>query len=140
MASDVIHDVIRHGLTPPPRRARAPCGRPAHNLVNGPACTDKNQRPAGQNCTYEDALFESHVTRVIRQHDGQTPLFLFWAPHAAHTPLQVPPAYKQRFSFIADPGRKTYAAMTAYMDDVVGLLLAALQARPAERRSSRPNR
>jgi hypothetical protein len=38
---------------------------------------------------YEDALFEQHVLAFIHKHDPDTPMFLFWAPHIVHAPLQV---------------------------------------------------
>lgn len=52
--------------------------------------TDQNARmqhknPAGQTCTYEDALFESRVTEVIEGHPNKdVPLFVFWATHIVH--------------------------------------------------------
>eukprot|EP01046_Picozoa_sp_COSAG06_P034079 COSAG06_NODE_3534_length_5216_cov_183.913655_6_plen_233_part_00 len=72
---------------------------------------------------FEDALFEAEVMRVLDQHSNATthaeaalaqhdnssssgstgevteeeeevaPLFLFWAPHSVHSPLQVPAPY-----------------------------------------------
>ena len=42
---------------------------------------------------YEDSLLEQQVLRTISAHDAATPLFLFWAPHIVHTPLQLPDAY-----------------------------------------------
>jgi hypothetical protein len=47
------------------------------------------------------------------------PLFLFWAPHVAHTPLQVPAEYHAKFGFIQQPNRRTYAAMVNYIDTKV---------------------
>jgi arylsulfatase A-like enzyme len=41
--------------------------------------------------------------------------------------LQAPQAYVERFSHIADPYRRVYAAMVASLDDNVGRLIAALQ-------------
>ena len=43
------------------------------------------------------------------------PLFLFWSPHIAHTPLQVPAKYEEKFSFISQPNRRTYHAMVNYI-------------------------
>lgn len=39
---------------------------------------------------------------VIEQHDPVDPLFLFYAPHVAHCPLQVPQEYYEKFDFMAD--------------------------------------
>jgi len=45
---------------------------------------------------YEDSIFEQGVLNVVAAHDAATPLFLFWAPHIVHTPLQVPQAPRAR--------------------------------------------
>ena len=36
------------------------------------------------------------------------PLFLYWASHACHGPVQVPRATFEKFSFIPDKQRRTY--------------------------------
>ena len=43
---------------------------------------------------YEESLFKQHCwTSSITNHDTNTPLFLYYAPHIVHTPLQVPMSY-----------------------------------------------
>ena len=54
-------------------------------------------------------------------------LFLYYAPHIVHTPLEVPEKYLNMFSFIDDHDRQYYHAMVTYLDDVVGELVAALK-------------
>ena len=76
---------------------------------------------------YEEALFAEQLMQVIKNHDASTPLYLYYAPHIAHAPLQVPDRYVQKFSFIDDHGRQYYHAMVNYLDDVVGNLTAALK-------------
>ena len=66
---------------------------------------------------------------VVNNHDPSTPLFLYYAPHIAHTPLQVPDSYLNKFSFINDHDRQYYHAMVNYLDDVVGNLTNALKKR-----------
>ena len=78
---------------------------------------------------YEEALFRDHVLDVIKNHDASMPLFLYYAPHIVHTPLQVPDSYLAKFSFIDDDHRKYYHAMVNYLDDVVGQIVAALKGR-----------
>ena len=92
-------------------------GKPAHG-VNG----------TGQD-NYEEALFRDHVLDVINNHDPSTPLFLYYAPHIVHAPLQVPDSYAEKFSFIDDHDRQYYHAMVNYLDDVVGQVVAALKSR-----------
>ena len=39
---------------------------------------------------YEEALFRDHVLDIINKHSPSTPLFLYYAPHIVHKPLEVP--------------------------------------------------
>jgi arylsulfatase A-like enzyme len=66
---------------------------------------------------------------VIEKHNSSTPLFLYLAFTAPHTPFQAPPEYIDRFHNIADENRRTYAAMVSVMDDEVGKVVAALEKR-----------
>ena len=78
---------------------------------------------------YEEALFAERVLQIVNNHDTSTPLFLYYAPHLIHDPLQVPDRYLEKFSFIDYKPRQTYAAMVKYLDDIVGNLTAALKQR-----------
>lgn len=77
---------------------------------------------------YADDLFAERVVSVIESHNASSaPLFLFWAPHAAHTPLQVPKRYEEKFAFIPHPSRRVYHAMVAMLDDWVARVVGALR-------------
>ena len=76
---------------------------------------------------YEEAMFKEHLLDVVKNHDNSVPLFLYYAPHIVHTPLQVPDDYLQKFDFIPDKDRQIYHAMVNYLDDVVGELVKALK-------------
>jgi hypothetical protein len=41
------------------------------------------------------------------------PFFLFWAPHIAHEPLEVPQAFLDKFAFIDTRPRQFYMAMVS---------------------------
>jgi arylsulfatase B len=99
---------------------------PAFGANNSWACSQANQEPG---CVYEDAKFTARVLEIINNHDPATPLFLFWAPHAVHVPLEVPSAYLAKFAFIDDPRRQFYAAMVNYIDEAIGNVTAALAAK-----------
>jgi hypothetical protein len=88
---------------------------------------------------FEDALFEAEVMRVLDQHSNATttthaeaalaqhdnsssigstgevaeeevaPLFLFWAPHSVHSPLQVPAPYLHQFDGIGPTDNRNHA-------------------------------
>ena len=85
-----------------------------------------NNQPAwGLNGTdYEEAMFTERVLQVVKSHDPTTPLFLYYAPHIVHSPLEVPDNYA---NFIDDHDRQYYHAMTKYLDDFVGELVSALK-------------
>jgi arylsulfatase A-like enzyme len=55
------------------------------------------------------------------------PWFLYLAFNAVHAPLQAPDNYLNRFRKIDDKKRRTYAAMTAAMDDAVGEVIGKLR-------------
>jgi len=66
---------------------------------------------------------------VVNNHDPSKPLFLYYAPHIVHAPLQVPEKYLNMFSFIDDHDRQYYHAMVTFLDGVVGNLTDALKKR-----------
>jgi len=76
---------------------------------------------------YEEALFTERVLKVINNRDTTKPLFLYYAPHIVHTPLEVPDRYVNMFSFIDDHDRQYYHAMTKYLDDFIGELTSTLK-------------
>ena len=99
---------------------------------------------------YEEFIFLRRMLQIIDQHnidkDGaDEPLFLFYAPHIAHCPLQVPPTYLSKFDFMSPKDdsnqcrvqttnvvpfdqpqplsiqcRKQYRAMVHLLDDMIG--------------------
>jgi arylsulfatase A-like enzyme len=74
-----------------------------------------------------DAFKREAVAYLQRQKQERKPFFLYLAFNAVHTPLQATQQYLDRFGSIADRRRRTYAAMTAAMDDAVGDVLKALR-------------
>jgi hypothetical protein len=78
-------------------------------------------------------LFEQRVLEVVATHtDPDRPLFLFWAPHIAHAPLQAPQPYIDYFNFIAQTDkaeheRQHYHAMVKFADDAIGNVTMALK-------------
>jgi arylsulfatase I/J len=94
--------------------------------------------PDSDPACYEEHLFKQRGLQVIQEHDPSEPLFLFYAFHLLHTPLQVPMAYLRRVDQLlvkegAKPfdssNRRLLSAMLLYMDDVVGELVEALKAK-----------
>lgn len=79
-------------------------------------------------CTHEEDRFAAHVLEdILPSHSPATPLFLFWAFHITHAPLQVPGRFLDRFASIPDWRRRRYAASVAMMDEHIGALVDALK-------------
>jgi len=78
---------------------------------------------------YATTLIGNEAVKVIGEHDPETPLFLYLTFTAPHAPYQAPQEYIDRYSQIADPNRRTYAAMITAMDEQIGRVIAALEQR-----------
>lgn len=78
-------------------------------------------------CSFVDETFSHFMIDTIKKHDPITPLFLFWAPHSIHTPLQVPKVFYDKFDFISDWRRKRYHAMVNFLDTKIGEVINALK-------------
>lgn len=73
-----------------------------------------------------DELSDRAVNFITRKADKDEPFFLYVAYNAPHAPLQATQEYLDRVSHIADPRRRTYAAMITAVDDGVGRVLDEL--------------
>ena len=101
---------------------------------------------------YEDSLFESAVLDAVNTHEvgaDKPPLFLFWAPHIVHAPLEVPPTYYDMFSTSVGEStagdnrgnaRQRYAAMVHFAGACESApLRAAVELSPAKQRTVHSN-
>jgi arylsulfatase A-like enzyme len=84
--------------------------------------------PVSEDEYLTDAFAREAVDFVNGQSDD-TPFFLYVPFNAVHTPLQATEKYKNRFSKVEDPRRRTYYAMTSAMDDAVGRIVEAIDAK-----------
>lgn len=75
---------------------------------------------------YSTHLIVKEACRLIRGRTTDKPLFLYLPFNAVHTPLQVPENYTKPYEHLSG-SRKTYAGMTAAMDEAVGQVVAALE-------------
>jgi arylsulfatase I/J len=78
---------------------------------------------------YDTALFGADAVRLIKSHDLSSPLFLYLAFTAPHTPYQAPQNYLDMYKNISDPLRRAYAAQVTAMDDQIGKVVSALDER-----------
>jgi arylsulfatase A-like enzyme len=86
---------------------------------------DQESRDAG----YTTVLVGNEAVRVVEAADPARPFFLYVPFNAPHTPLQAPEEYLRRYAHVADPKRRTYAAMVTCLDEQVGRVVAALARR-----------
>jgi arylsulfatase I/J len=78
---------------------------------------------------YDTQLFGADAVRLINEHDTKSPLLLYLAFTAPHTPYQAPQNYLDMYKGIADPLRRAYAAQITAMDDQIGKVIDALEKR-----------
>jgi arylsulfatase A-like enzyme len=80
---------------------------------------------------YTTTAFGREAAAFIERHKAE-PWFVYLPFNAVHAPLQAPTEYLTRFAGIEDEKRRTYAAMTAALDDAVGVVLSKLKERQLE--------
>ena len=71
--------------------------------------------------TYEEEILFGRASQIIEGHPPSAPLFIYYAFHIVHCPLEVPNDWLHKYEFIGDSVvRQKYHAMVGYMDEVVG--------------------
>jgi arylsulfatase A-like enzyme len=88
----------------------------------------RNNKSTGEQ-GYVTELLGRDAVKLIEGHDPQTPLFLYLAFTAPHSPYQAPQKYLDMYKHINDPSRRAYSAMITAMDDQIGMVLGALRKR-----------
>jgi arylsulfatase A-like enzyme len=78
---------------------------------------------------FDNTLFGIEAAKLIGESDPAKPFFLYLAFTAPHSPYQAPEEYLARNAHIEDMQRRTYAAMISVMDDEIGRVVAALEAK-----------
>ena len=80
------------------------------------------------NCLcYWSTLFQ-RAEHIVKSHDASNgPLFLYMAFQNVHSPVQAPKQHVNKYSFINDTTRRTYAGMVDIMDEAVGNITGAFK-------------
>ncbi len=79
---------------------------------------------------YATTLLGTEAVRLIEAQDfAAAPLFLYLPFNAPHAPLQAMPEHLERYQHIADQKRRSYMAMVHAVDEQIGRVVAALEAR-----------
>jgi len=77
---------------------------------------------------YSTHLIAREAQRLLREQPADKSFFLYVPFNAVHSPHQVPEQYTAPYASLPEP-RRTYAGMLAAMDEAIGQILAALDAR-----------
>jgi arylsulfatase A-like enzyme len=77
---------------------------------------------------YSTHLVAREACRLIQEYDQAKPLFLYVPFNGVHGPLQVPEKYTQPYTALTG-NRRTLAGMVSAVDEAIGQIVAALQAR-----------
>jgi arylsulfatase A-like enzyme len=96
----------------------------AHGIVDW----YRNDKQIDEN-GYVTTLIGNDAVRLIEKHDAEKPLYLYLAFTSPHTPYQAPQSHLDQYQDIADPDRRSYAAMITAMDEQIGRVVAALDQR-----------
>jgi arylsulfatase A-like enzyme len=75
---------------------------------------------------YTTTLLGDDAVTYIKRQSADKPFYLYLAFNAPHTPYQAPKVVIAKYSSIADPTRRTYAAMVDVLDENIGKVVAAL--------------
>jgi len=102
-------------------------------LPDGPNPLLDGRKPAASVTYLTDVLADRSVEFIERK--STAPFLLYLAFNAVHTPMQATDKYLARFPSIADPQRRTYAAMLSAMDDAIGRVMATLRSQGLEERT-----
>jgi arylsulfatase A-like enzyme len=78
---------------------------------------------------YATELIGNEAVRWLWRQSTKQPFFLYLAFTAPHAPYQAPQRWLDRYAHIADRDRRAYAAMIGAMDEQIGRVLAALDAK-----------
>lgn len=78
---------------------------------------------------YATDLIAREAARFVADSRPDEPFFLYVPFNAPHSPLQAKPEDVARYSHVPDKDRRTYAAMVDSLDQAVGVVLAAIEAK-----------
>lgn len=85
----------------------------------------RDNKPAREK-GYTTTLLGDDAVKYINAQDSKKPFYLYLTFNAPHTPYQAPEEYIAKYAGIAEPTRRTYAAMVDCLDENIGKVVAAL--------------
>ena len=75
----------------------------------------------------ECSLKFQRAQQIAKSHNKSNPLFLYMAFQNVHSPVQAPKENVEKYAFIEDTLRRTYAGMVDIMDEAVGNITDAFK-------------
>src|SRR4029079_15491283 len=96
----------------------------SHSYFSSPGILRGNE-PVKETDYLTDA-FGREAVAFIDRHKAK-PFFLYLAFNAVHTPMHATDERLKKFAGIADPQRRTYAAMMWAMDEAIGKVVEKLR-------------
>lgn len=88
----------------------------------------RNDKPVKEE-GYVTTLLGKEAAAYIARHDARTPLFMHLSFPAPQAPYQAPKEYLDRVTGARDDSQRAYLAMILAVDEQIGKVLAALEAR-----------
>lgn len=88
---------------------------------------DNDEIVREMNGTYSVNAFAKRAQQIAKSHNTSNPLFLYMAFQNVHGPVQAPKKYIDKYAFINDTLRRTYAGMVDIMDEAVGNITEAFK-------------
>ena len=76
---------------------------------------------------YSTELIATEAIKIIQNKDQNTPLFLYVAFNAPHTPIQAEPKDIEAFSYLEDKKDRVYAANVSALDREIGRIIQAVE-------------
>ena len=89
----------------------------------------RQEREEFRDPEYQTELLANEAAAFLTKQRAAQPFFLTVAFGAVHYPMMAPAKYLQRFPESMDRERRMHAAVTAALDDAVGLLMKTLEGR-----------
>ncbi len=90
---------------------------------------EEGREPAPPRQGYLTDILTDEAIHFIDSNNVRQPFFLTLAYNAPHTPLEATSNYLQRVASIQNQSDRIYAAMVLALDDNIGRLMAAIEAR-----------
>ncbi|XP_068732455.1 arylsulfatase B-like [Montipora capricornis] len=88
---------------------------------------DNKEIVRDMNGTYSVNAFTKRAQQIVESHNKSSPLFLYMAFQNVHGPVEAPKENVDKYAFINDTLRRTYAGMVDIMDEAVGNITDAFK-------------